>query len=258
MAFLILIAFLSIMAGCTSIKAKPLEGVQQLPTSQETTEVRTTSPYILDVGDEVNIKVWGFDDLQKTSTINSSGDIYYPLLGRLQLAGKTIPQVQEMLTAKLTKYVVSPQVDVISAAGRHEIFVLGEVTTPGRITYTRPLRVMEALGRAGWFSQNANKSKVLLVRRVKDRFNIYQIDANAVLKDGSAAPQGYLQAGDLVIVPPTTLYNIAKFMNNIQNIIQPLMSIEQMVVLWPAFTSALQGTGSGLSISTSSGGGGSQ
>jgi protein involved in polysaccharide export with SLBB domain len=76
LAVLILMAFLSTLAGCTSksIKAKPLEGVQQPPTSQATTEARTTQPSILDVGDEVNIKVWGFDDLQKP-VINSSGDI---------------------------------------------------------------------------------------------------------------------------------------------------------------------------------------
>jgi len=206
LAVLTLMAFLSTMAGCTSIKAKPLEGSQQLPTNQATTEVRTTSPYILDVGDEVSIKVWGFDDLQRTTPINSSGDIYYPMLGRLQMAGKTIPQTQEMLTAKLKQYIVNPQVEVTSTASRQEIFVLGEVTSPGRITYTRPLNVMEAIGRVGWFSQNANKSKVLLVRRAKDRFNVYQIDAAAVVKDESPAPKAYLlQPGDLVIVPQTAI-----------------------------------------------------
>ncbi|MFZ5447737.1 MAG: polysaccharide biosynthesis/export family protein [Thermodesulfobacteriota bacterium] len=252
-AVLSLMAFLSTLAGCTSasIKAKPLEGGQQLPTSQSATETRTTQPYVLDVGDEVTIKVWGFDDLQKTTIINSSGDIYYPMLGRLQLAGKTIPQAQEMLTAKLQRYVVDPQVDVTSTTGRFEVFVLGEVTTPGRYTYTRPLRVMEAIGRAGWFNEHANKSNVLLVRRAKDRFNVYQINANAVLKDESPAPQSYLlQPGDLVIVPPTAMRDIARFMNNIQAILQPFMTIEQMVVLWPAFRNAVETGGAGLSIST--------
>ncbi len=151
-ATLVLMVVFSVITSCTSIRSKPLESVSELPTSQGTTEVRTTKPYILDVGDEVNIKVWGFDEFQKTATIENSGEISYPLLGRMQLAGKTLPQAQEMLTAGLKKYLVDPQVDVTSTTGRHQVFVLGEVTTAGAITYTRPLKVMEAIAKAGWFS----------------------------------------------------------------------------------------------------------
>jgi protein involved in polysaccharide export with SLBB domain len=253
LAGLTLMALLSAMAGCTTSRAKPLADEKQLPVSQATTEIRTTQPYILDVGDEVVIAVWGFDEFKKTAVISANGDIYLPLVGRVQLAGKTVPQTQEMLTAKLKKYIVDPQVDVTSSVGRQQIYVVGEVTTPGTQSYVRPLMVMEAIAKAGWFSVTANKSKVLLVRRANDRFHVYQINPQKVFTDGSMAPQTYLQAGDLIYVPPSVITNMVRFMNNVQSILQPFMTAEQMVLLWPAFKTALQGGGPGLSISTPSG-----
>jgi protein involved in polysaccharide export with SLBB domain len=248
----ILMAVLSSMASCTPIRSKPLSEVSEPPPSEGTNEVRVSKPYIFDVGDEVNIKVWGFDNLQKTAIINTSGDIYYPLLGRLKLAGKTLPQAQEMITASLKKYLVDPQVDVTSTTGRQQIYVVGEVNTSGMIPYTRPLKVTEALARAGWFNQAANKSNVLLVRRADGRFNVYRLDAGKFLQDGNLEPQFYLQPGDLIYVPPKTITKVARYMQDISNILQPFMTAEQMVILWPQLKTALQGGQGGLSISTPS------
>jgi len=249
----LLMTLLSAMAGCSSVISKPIEDVGQLPASQGTSEVRTTKPYVLDVGDEVVITVWGFDDLKKTVAINASGDIYYPLLGRLPLAGKTLPQVQEMFTARLKKYLKDPQVDITSSAVRHQIYVMGEVNSPATISYTRPLLVTEAIAKASWFNTSANQSKVVLVRRSDDQFHVYEINAGAALKDGSKAPPVYCQAGDIIYVPPTVITNIARFMSNIQAIMQPFMTAEQMIVLWPSLRNAIKGTtNSTLSISTPS------
>ncbi len=249
---LLLLVVLSVTASCTSIRSTPLESVSELPASQGTTEVRTTKPYLLDVGDEVNIKVWGFDEFQKTATIDPSGEISYPLLGRMQLAGKTVPQAQGMIRAGLKKYLVDPQVDITSSTGRQQVYVLGEVITAGAMSYTRPLKVMEALAKAGWFNNSANKSNVLLVRRSGDRYNVYRINAQKMLQDGSTTNQAYLEPGDMIYVPPKTITNVVRFMYDVQSILQPFMTAEQMIVLWPAFRNALQGGQGGLSISTPS------
>ena len=249
----LLMTLLSAMAGCTSSASKPVGDVSQLAASQGTTEVRTTKPYVLDVGDEVVITVWGFDDLKRTAIISASGDIYYPLAGRLQLAGKTVSETQEMLTARLKKYIVDPQVEMTSTMGRQQIYVMGEVNNPTTISYTRPLLVTEAIAKANWFKPEANKSKVLLVRRTEDQFKVYEINAGAALKDGSKSTPVYLQAGDLIYVPPTVITNIARFMSNIQAIMQPFMSAEQMIILWPSLQNAFKSNSSSpLSISTPS------
>lgn len=255
LAGLVLLALVSAMAGCTPIVSKPLPeiDVQQMPTSQDTRETRTFAPYILDVGDEVSIRVWGFEEFSKTASINNVGEINYPLLGRFHLAGKTALQTQEMLTARLKKYIVDPQVDVTTTTSRQAVIVLGEVSSPGRQAYGRPLTMMEAISRAGWFNLNANKSRVLLIRRADDRYHVYEMDARPIFVDGGKVPTVYMQPGDIVYVLPSTITNIIRFMSDVQAILQPFMTVEQMVVLWPAFKNALRGAGTGLSISTPTG-----
>jgi polysaccharide biosynthesis/export protein len=249
----LLTALLSALVGCSSTANQRLQDLSQLPPSQAATEVRATKPYVLEVGDEVVVTVWGYDDLKKTVIIGASGEIFYPMAGRLQLAGKSVPQAREMITAKLKQYYVDPQVDIVaSTTGRQTIYVIGEVNTPTTISYTRPLLVTEAIAKASWFNQYANKSKVLLVRRADDQFHVYEINAGGALKDGSKAPPVFCQAGDIIYVPPTAISNLARFMANIQAILQPFMTLEQMIVLWPSLKSAFSNTETtGLSIGTS-------
>ncbi len=249
-AILFLMALFPALGGCSKTQAVEATA-NNMPTSDQASEVRTTKPYVLDVGDQLNISVWNFSELSKTVTIENSGDINYPLVGRVKLAGKTLPQAQELLTAKLDKYLVKPQVDINASKARQEVFVLGEVNDPGRITYTRPLTITEALGQAKGFNFSAKKSNVLLVRRSAGKYNVYRVDTTEVLKDQGQMPQLFLQPGDLVYVPPTGLVNLARIMNSVQSIMGPFATAEQMVVLWPQFKNALEGKGVGLSISTS-------
>jgi polysaccharide biosynthesis/export protein len=249
-AALLLLMILLVTGNCSTNRPKPVESVQELPTSQGTTEVRTAKPYMLDVGDTVTITVWGFDEFGKTATVDSSGEISYPFLGRLKVAGKTVPQAQEMLKAGLKKYLKDPQVDVASSGGRNQIFVVGEVTTSGAISYTRPLKVGEAIAKAGWFNQYANKSNVLLVRRAGDRVNVYKVNIGEMVREGGLDQQVYLQPGDIVYVPTRKITTMSRFMFEVGQILQPFMTAEQMVVLWPTLRNAFSSQATGLSIST--------
>ena len=250
LAGLTLMAFLSILLGCSRPKSKPLLDPQQLPPSQVSTDVRTSPPYVLDIGDEVTIKVTDFDEFSKTALIDNSGEIFLPYVGRLKIAGKTVPQARELLTARLKKYIINPQVDVASDASRQRVYVMGEVKSPGVINYRRPLTVMEGLAQAKWFTEKANRSKVLLVRRADNRFHVFRVDPATAFQDGSVAPHAYLQAGDLLYVPPKVIDNVTRFMRNLQTILATVLTAEQIVVLWPSFRDALTGGGAGLSIST--------
>jgi polysaccharide export outer membrane protein len=236
-----LMIFLPFLVSCSQTVARKLESPAQLPPSQETTQVRTMAPYIMEVGDEVSVKVWGFDDLTKTATIDNSGEINLPLLGNLKLAGQTMPRAREMIATRLKKYIIDPQVDVTSSVSRQQVYVFGEVTTPGSISYRRPLMVLEAISRAGWFNRDANRQTVLLVRRSADKFHVFSVDTAGLFQDGSKIPEVYLQSGDLVYVSPRGIVQLERFLTHLQTIAQPFLTIEQAVVLWPQFIDALRG-----------------
>jgi polysaccharide biosynthesis/export protein len=254
LTFLSLIIFVPSIMSCSRVVSQKIETQSQLPESEGTTQTRITSPYILEVADELSIQVWGFDDLKRTAVpVESSGEITYPLAGRIKVAGLTLPKAQEMIAARLKTYIKDPQVDVkVTTSQRQQIAVVGEVATPGMISYSRPLTVAEAVGKAGWFSMYANTSKVFLIRRANEKYNVYAVNTGDMFRDGSNVQQFYLQAGDMVYVPVKGIVKVERLLQHFQNIAQPFLTVEQAVVLWPAFIDAVKGkgTGTGLAIST--------
>jgi protein involved in polysaccharide export with SLBB domain len=69
--------------------------------------------YVLGPGDLVIIKVYGQDDLELETRLTDSGTINYPFLGKLQLSGKSIKQVETLVYQGLKgDYLVEPNVFV--------------------------------------------------------------------------------------------------------------------------------------------------
>lgn len=248
--------FLPYVVSCNSVQSQKIQNPDQVPPSQAMTEIRPMAPYVLEAGDEVSIKVWGFDDLQRSSVaINNSGEIYFPLVGRVKLAGQTVPKAQEILTARLKEYIVDPQVDFTTSTNRQQVFVFGEVNNPGAISYRRPFMVLEAIARAGWFNRDANRKKVLLIRIADNKYNVFAVNTGDLFQNGSKVQELYLQGGDLVYVSAMGIVKLERFLQHIQTLAQPFLTIEQAVVLWPQFIDALQGKtiSTGLAISTQTG-----
>jgi protein involved in polysaccharide export with SLBB domain len=244
--FLISLIALSLVGSqlsCSPMKPRELANPAQLPPSQELTEVRTTAPYILDTGDEVTVRVSGFNinELSRTAVINNSGEVYLPLLGTVKLAGKTVPQAREMVNVGLKKYYVDPQVEFSTNASKQQISVFGEVNGPGTFSYRRPLMIMEGIAKAGWFNKDANRKRVILIRRAHDKFNVVAVNTGDFFQDGSSAPEFYLQGGDVVYVTPSAITSIERFMQKMQNSLQPILTVEQMIILWPLISNVLQG-----------------
>jgi polysaccharide biosynthesis/export protein len=261
LAFFSLLLLLPNLVGCSwmgieSVQSRKLPSPDQVAPSQAITEARPMDPYVLEIGDEVNIKVWGFENntMDRTSVvINNSGEIYYPFIGAVKLAGQTVPKAQELLVTRLKKYIVDPQVELTSSTNRQQVFVLGEVNSAGSVTYRRPLLVSEAIAKAGWFNKDANRKSVVLVRRADNKFNVFSVNTGDIFRDGSKIPEIYLQGGDMVYVPPMGVVKLERFLQHIQNIAQPFLTIEQAVVLWPQFFDVLTGkttSATGLSIGT--------
>jgi polysaccharide biosynthesis/export protein len=254
LAYLGLIFFLPCIVSC-GVQAKKFQNTDKAPQSQSLTEVQSMEPYVLEIGDQVNIRIWGFDELErKTVTINNSGEIYFPLVGPVKIAGQTVPKARELMVAALKSYIVEPQVEFTTSTNRQQVFVFGEVNSPTMVSYNRPTLVAEAIARAGWFNRDANRKSVVVVRKANNKYNVYSVNVGDVFQDGSKMSEFYLQGGDMVYVAPMGIVKLERFLQHIQNLAQPFLTVEQAVVLWPQFIDALTGktSGSSLAIATPS------
>ena len=131
--------------------------------------------------------------------VDANGEIEFPKIGKMKLAGKAMTSVQKELEAVLAEYVKDPAVAVRRLNFR--VTVIGEVARPGmvQIPYDR-MNIMQALAQAGDLTIFAQRENILLVRETPQGKETVRLS----LYDKSLLSSQYywLQSGDLIYVQP--------------------------------------------------------
>ena len=122
--------------------------------------------YRLGSNDVVRIQVYGEEDLTVESKVDGDGNINFPLLGMVAVAGKTTQELQDYLTSRLASgYVRAPRVTAYVFKYRN-IYVSGEVRTPGGYPYEEGLSVQKAVTIAGGLTEKAERNDLRILRVV--------------------------------------------------------------------------------------------
>ena len=90
--------------------------------------------------------------------VSADGTMYYPYVGVVHVAGKTVAEVRKMLVERLTRVITNPQLDVRVVAFRgSRAQVTGEVLQPTAVPIADvPLRVQDAIAAARGFTPDAD------------------------------------------------------------------------------------------------------
>ena len=138
-------------------------------------------------------------------TVDTDGEIDFPVLGKMYVAGMKREEIAEYIKNELIKenLVKDPVVTVEFA--NLCISVLGEVNNPGRFSIDRDkLTVLDALSMAGDLTIYGNRSKVMVLRQEGDVQRVYGLN----LTSGNhvyTSPAFYLQQNDVVYVEPNAV-----------------------------------------------------
>ena len=125
--------------------------------------------YRLGSNDVVRIQVYGEEDLTVESKVDGDGNINFPLLGMISVAGKTTQELQEYLTTRLAGgYVRAPRVTT-SVFKHRNVYVSGEVRSPGGYPYEEGLSVQKAVTIAGGLTDKAEKNDLRILRVVNGK-----------------------------------------------------------------------------------------
>ena len=112
--------------------------------------------YALGAGDKIRITVYNEPDLSGEFEVSGQGLVSVPLLGQVQVMGKTTGEVQAILTQKYGKdYLVNPSVS-IEVLNYRPFFIIGEVNRPGSYPYVSGMTVINAVALAGGYTPRAN------------------------------------------------------------------------------------------------------
>lgn len=118
--------------------------------------------YKLGPGDKVRVTVFNEKDLSGDFDVSDQGFVALPLIGQVKVAGRTISEVEAIVTQKYGKdYLVDPHVTV-EVLNYRPFFILGEVQKPGSYPYVSGMTVINAVALAGGYTPRANKDRIVI------------------------------------------------------------------------------------------------
>ena len=144
--------------------------------------------------------------------VDTQGNIFFPYVGEVNVANKTIAEVRRELTEKLSKYIPSPQLDVrVSAYRSKRVFVLGQVANGGTVKLDdSPMRILDAIDMSEGVTEEADLRSVKLIRDGKH----ISVDLAEIYFNGNLQQNYVLKNNDVIHVPDSDgrkVYMIGEF-----------------------------------------------
>ena len=202
---------LGLVAGLLATLAACSHGVRdtaQLPTASYAARAETLpQSYIIGPLDSLDIFVWKNPELTTKVVVRPDGRITTPLIADLPAAGKTPAQLAVDITAKLSEYIQSPNVQVIVNSFRgpfsQQVRVLGEAAKPAAIPFRANMTLLDVMIEVGGLTQYAAGYRATLVRtdRANGQQHQFALKIGKLIKDGDAKFNVNIQPGDVIIIP---------------------------------------------------------
>lgn len=133
--------------------------------------------------------------------VDINGDIDFPILGKLHVAGLSRLELRDLIKEKLISgdYIKDPVVTVQFL--NYKVSVMGEVARPGSFTITGDrITLLEALSMAGDLTIYGRRDRVAVIREENGKRTILFHDLRS--SDIFTSPCYYLQQNDIVYVEP--------------------------------------------------------
>jgi polysaccharide export outer membrane protein len=182
---------------------------------QEPTLQQHNPRYRLCLGDTVEIKFRFTPEFDQSVIVQPDGFISLRDISDLHVAGKTVPEVTEILLKRYSRILHDPLLTIVLKDFEKPYFIAnGEVGRPGKYDLRGDTTVLEAVGVAGGFNERSKHSQVLLFRRVSGQWTPVKIlDIKAMLSSGNLSEDPRLHPGDMIYVPKNTASKAQPWLN---------------------------------------------
>ena len=200
-------AVLFVVPGCGG-------GANVTPSPPVVETAGTGAPeYRLRAGDRIHIDFIVDESLSLETPVTPAGTVTLPLAGDIDALGKTVSELAGDISERMTDYLLDGGVSVVLVAvGGQPLFVIGEVTGPGRFDSAGPLTVSQAVASAGGLLPTAASGSVMVVRTEGvEEPTAYRVDLASILSGKDLSQDIELRPNDVVYVPKSLIGSVGGF-----------------------------------------------
>lgn len=170
-----------------------------------TTNPEAATPFNLTISNTLNVtgQTYGGSGVLQTYLVDNDGEIDYPVVGKIKVAGLTKNECQDLVKSKIKAFLAEDENPIVTVRmSSYRVTIIGEVRSPGVVPVgTEKMSILEALASVGDLTIYGKRDNVMLIREeANGQKTIHRLnlnDANII-----SSPYYYLQQNDIVYVEP--------------------------------------------------------
>ena len=230
-----LLVSLTVLAGCSGAAYREVTPEDPILEAVDQYGVHNGGePYRITPGDTLRLSFFYDPELNQEVLVRPDGRVSLHLVDDVLAAGRTTDDLDEELTDAYAAYFNRPEVTVaVVKMAEAVVYIGGEVRSPSMLSLKGRMTALQAIMRAGGFDTTAKAKQVLLVRRSPEgERQIYALNLRDSMSMESSLDDVYLQAADLVIIPPKAIAKVNQFVDEYITGIIPLQVNVMFRYLW--------------------------
>ena len=155
--------------------------------------------YTIGAGDVINVSITDIEDIDGSYTISPKGDVTIPYAGQVVIDGKTKEEAQSFINEVLKTFYQEPETIVkIEQYNSAYVYITGAINRPLSILLSeQPLKILDALIRAGYVKDQKSYMKTALLRRGDE---VFEIDLFELLNKNNTDLDIFLRKDDVLHV----------------------------------------------------------
>lgn len=140
-------------------------------------------------------------------SVDHEGNIEMPVIGKVQVLGKTISEIKTLIQQKLNNYFKEGAVFISVQLAGIRFSVIGDVNRPGKyVIFQNQVNIFEALAQAGDITTVGDRRQVQIVRQTLE--GVITFDLDLTNKGVLTSSYYFIQPNDIINVKPLSVKSL--------------------------------------------------
>ena len=167
--------------------------------------------YKIQPGDQIDVRFPLNPELNVLTVVRPDGRISLKLVGEVMAEGTTPAELSQSLKSVYSTELRDPEIAVIVRGMAARVYVDGQIERPGEYVWNPQITALQAIARAGGFSETADEERFVVLRRNGE--GVQQVIAVDLEEKDAPNHDVFLAPYDLVVVPASSVADVNKWVD---------------------------------------------